>query len=78
MQFRSDEYLLLSRRGSVPSPTRAGPHRPDPQPTEPPRPRPSRRSAVRWALRRRIEVARAVRGGLRAAWTAFGPGGQDL
>lgn len=78
MQFRSDEYLLLSRRGSVPSPARAGPRQSEPQPVAPPQPRPSRQSAVRRAVSRRVRAARAVRHGLRATWTAFGPGGQDL
>ncbi len=78
MQFRSDEYLLLSRRGSVPSPTRAGPRRPEPPPVAPAQPRPPRQSAVRHAVSSRVRAARAVRHGLRATWTAFGPGGQDL
>jgi len=78
MQFRSDEYLLLSRRGSVPSPIRAGPRRPEPEPVAPARARPSRQASVRRAVSSRVRAARAVRRGLRATWTAFGPGGQDL
>ena len=78
MQFRSDEYLLLSRRGSVPSPIRAGPRRSDPRPAGPGQPRSPRRSVLRRAVSRRLEAARAVRRGLRATWTAFGSGGEDL
>ena len=80
MQFKEDEYLLLSRRGSVPlpvrTPTRPRPERPvrsRPQPVKTPR-----RVVVKRGLAGRMAALRDLRGGVRAAWTAFGPGSQDL
>lgn len=78
MQFPPDEYLLLSRRGSVPSPTRAGPRPPDPQPEVPAQRQSPRQSAVRRTVNRRVRAMRALHGGLQSTWTAFGPGGRDL
>lgn len=80
MQFKPDEYLLLSRRGSVPVPVRT-PRRPRPERPvrSPPQPaRTPRRIVVTRGLAGRRAVLRDLRGGLRATWTAFGPGDQDL
>lgn len=79
MQFKSDEYLLLSRRGSVPSPIRAGPR---PAAERAFRERPRRRASPRIrrlaVVRGRVRAAAALGRGVRATWTAFGNGGQDL
>lgn len=80
MQFKSEEYLLLSRRGSVPLPVRT---RTWPRPERLPRSRPQivripRRTAVRRGVAGRLTALRDLHGGLRATWTAFGPGGEDL
>lgn len=82
MQFNRDEYLLLSRRGSVPPALRSGPR---PRPEWQPETQPSRgrslearsRGAVRTKASRPVEGVLALRSGLRATWTAFGSGGQD-
>ncbi|HET9102598.1 MAG TPA: hypothetical protein VFN55_04540 [Solirubrobacteraceae bacterium] len=74
MLFDSDEYIVLSRSGRVPL-SRTRPVRPPaPTPPEPARRRPRGRDVVRG----RVRVLRDLRGGLRAAWTAFGPGSAEL
>ena len=74
MLFSSDEYLLLSRSGHVPL-SRTRPSRPPaPVPCEPVR----GASRGRGAIAERISAIRAVRGALRATWTAFGPGSAEL
>ena len=80
MQFKPDEYLLLSRRGSVPLPVRTSTRpRPERPVRSPPRSaKTPRRIVVTRGLARRRAALRDLRGGLRATWTAFGPGDQDL
>ena len=77
MQFKPDEYLLLSRRGSVPSPSRAGP---PPEPESRVRTRPARvgRGWLRTAVRGRVRAAASLRGAVHAIWTGFGNGARDL
>jgi hypothetical protein len=81
MQFSRDEYLLLSRRGSVPSPSRAGPPPGLGSESEsrvrarPATVRPGRRKPV---LRRRVRVRAGLRRALHATWTAFGSDARDL
>ena len=80
MQFKPEEYLLLSRRGSVPLPVRTPtrPYRERPVRSRPHAVTTPRRTVVKRGLRGRLAVLRDLRGGLRATWTAFGPGDQDL
>jgi hypothetical protein len=77
MQFKPDEYLLLSRRGSVPSSSRAGPA-PEPESTVRGRPATVRRRWLRTALRGRVSAAATLKAAVRATWTAFGKGARDL
>jgi hypothetical protein len=76
MQFNPDEYLLLSRRGSVPSSSRAGPA-PEPESRERATPVTVRRSWLRTALRGRVRAAASLKTAVRATWTAFGNGARD-
>jgi hypothetical protein len=87
MQFKPDEYLLLSRRGSVPSSSRAGP--PPEFGCEPgfgwesesrmrAKPATVRRGRRKSALRGHVRVRAGVRRALNATWTAFGNGTRDL
>ena len=74
MLFSSDEYLLLSRSGRVPL-SRSRPSRPPaPVPCDPVR----RAGRGRGFIAERISAVRAVRGAVRATWTAFGPGSAGL
>jgi hypothetical protein len=77
MQFKPDECLLLSRRGSVPSPSRAGPAL-EPESRVRARPATVRRTWLRAALRGRVRAAAALRRAVHATWTAFGNGARDL
>jgi predicted enzyme related to lactoylglutathione lyase len=56
MQFKPDEYLLLSRRGSVPCPSRAGPP-PETESRVRTRPATVRRGRLRNGLRGRLRAA---------------------
>lgn len=77
MRFNPDEYLLLSRRGSVPSSTRAGPAR-EPEARVRARPVTVRRRWLRTALRGRVRAAATLKAAVHATWTAFGNGARDL
>ena len=74
MLFDTDEYTVLSRGGRVPL-SRTRPDRP-PDPTPPAGP--PRRAHGRDVIRARVRAVRALRRGLRATWTAFGPGSAEL
>jgi hypothetical protein len=86
MQFDRDQYLLLSRTGNVPSALRFGsrPRAEGEGPGPGPAPEASRGSpGARWvapiqslALRGH-RAALDLSAGVRAAWTAFGPGRED-
>lgn len=79
MQCNGDEYLPLSRRGSLRDPPRVGPrHAADFESYPPTRPKvvPRRRpSAVVAGWRRALS---ALRGSVQATWTAYGSGGRDI
>ncbi|MGH2866559.1 MAG: hypothetical protein ACRDNK_03190 [Solirubrobacteraceae bacterium] len=77
MQFNPDEYLLLSRRGSVPSPKRRG-SPPEPELRVRARPATARASRLRTVVRGRVHAAAALRGAVHATWTAFGNSPRDL
>lgn len=67
MQFKPEEYLLLSRRGSVPLPVRSPtkPHRERPARSRPHPVSTRRRTAGRRGLRGRLAALRDLRGGRR-------------
>jgi len=70
MQFDRDEFVFLSRRGSVPRISRAGPHvEPDPD-----RDRDSGASTRRISrtARERGASARALRASIQTTWALFG------
>ena len=68
MQFDRDEFVFLSRRGSVPRISRAGPYvEPDPDRESGAKPRRISRRA-----RQRGGSARALRASIQTTWALFG------
>ncbi len=89
MQFNRDEYVFLSRRGSVPPARRSrrrpvseaetsGSHTSQAQAQAQTRARLAvTLGSLGTATKRRARAAGVYRAGVRATWTAFGRGGQD-
>jgi hypothetical protein len=79
MQYNRDEYLLLSRRGSVRARPRGGPrHAADFESFPRARPEVVPRRRLRTVVAGWVRALSALRGGVQATWTAFGNGGRDL
>jgi hypothetical protein len=79
MEFYRDDYLLLSRRGSVPPELRPGAR---PAKDADSRLRATsatpRRRRLRTIVHRGVRVTAALRGGVQATWGALRNGAEDL